>query len=323
MVRTEEFGKGQIYPHEETHIGPKIDRLKLLDESKTHFESIFLLYSDPEKVVNKILDEASKGKPLFEAKDDLGELHQVWPITDSKAQEKIQKFLDDKPAIIADGHHRYETALKYGIDMRKMGVRCEGAESSDNVLATLVNMDDKEGLTVYGTHRAIQEAPGIDLKKFKKDIEPLFEMKEGTLDDLAKAKKITFGLTVKGDKKLYLMTLKDEEKAIKKNPKHSREWNLLDVNVLHTLILNDVLGITPEDLAHEKKIDYHRHANEVIDMVQGGKYALAFLVNPVRVDQIKTITRSWERFPQKTTDFYPKLLSGLLMCRLNIVSDKP
>lgn len=315
MVRTEEFGKGKIYPHEETHIGPKIDRLKLLHESKTHFESIFLLYSDPEKAINQILDEASKAESLIEAKDDYGELHQIWPITDPKTCKKIQSFFEDRSAIIADGHHRYETALKYSLDMRKMGVRCEGAESTDNVLATLVNIDDTDGLTVFGTHRAIQDAPGFDLKKLKKD----FDVKEGTLDELAKSKKISFGLTIHGDKKLYLVTLKDEEKAVQRNKEHSRDWNLLDVNVLHTMILNDVLGITPEDLAHEKKIDYHRDAKDVIKRVQDGQYALAFLVNPVKIGQIKDITKKWERFPQKTTDFYPKLLSGLLMCRLNIV----
>jgi uncharacterized protein (DUF1015 family) len=320
MVKTEPFGRGRVYPHEETHLGPKIDRLKLLHESKTHFESIFLLYSDPKKAVDKILRAAARAGPLIEARDDFGELHRVWRIDDPSTCATLTGLLEPLPAIIADGHHRYETALKYSIDARKLKLRCEGSESPDNVLATLVNMEDARGLTIYGTHRAIREAPGFDLKRFSESISPLFDIRPGSAADLRRSKRPAFGLAVRGEKKTFVVTLRDVERALKileGTGKHSREWNLLDVNVLHSLILNDVLGITPDDLAHEKKVDYYRHADEVVQLVREGRYALAFLVRPVTVEQIQSITRGWERFPQKTTDFYPKLLSGLLMCRLN------
>src|SRR3972149_3362219 len=143
LVQLEEFGKGRVYPHEETHTGPKVDRFNLMLTTGANFGHVFMLYSDREQFVNKLLDEYSRSEPIFEAKDDFGEVHKVWRITDAQAIKRLQKELDGKDVIIADGHHRYETAITYRNEMIKRGVKCANActETHYNVLVTLINMD--------------------------------------------------------------------------------------------------------------------------------------------------------------------------------------
>lgn len=332
MVKLEEFGKGRIYPHEETHHGPKVDRFNLLSATRLHIGHIFMLYSDEKKKINTLLDGFAKEKPMLEARDDYGELHRVWPITDPRAIRTIQSEMEGKSIIIADGHHRYETALNFLKQNPKL--KGEGAESHENVLATLINMED-EGLTIYPTHRAVREAPDFGLASFKSKVADFFEIREYAYADEEEEKsarrelledlriegytRTCFGMIARDVPMYFLLAARDRDALIRRiESNHSDDWKSLDVNILHSVILNDILGITPDDLAHEKKVDYYRWADEVIAGIRANRYQLGFLVNPVKVSQIKAVTKRWERFPQKTTDFYPKLLSGLLMCRLNV-----
>jgi uncharacterized protein (DUF1015 family) len=323
MVRIEEPGKGSILPHEQTHIGPKIDRFKLLNATMTWFEHVFLLYSDPDRKVNACLDRFSTGSPALASQDDLGETHEAWPVEDAAAIESIQEALRGCSCIIADGHHRYETSYKFMLDMKKAGAKAEGAETYTNVLATLVNMDD-EGLTLFPTHRVVDRCD--DFEGLRRRLGEEFAVRalpaKGDAVDraLKEAKNPAFGIVGQEGQEYYVAELRDPARAVERIPgPQSREWKMLDVNVLHGLILHPLVGVTPDDLAHERRVAYLRHTAEVIDAVRVQKrFQLGLLVRPCTIGQIQAITRLGERFPQKTTDFYPKLLSGFIMCRLNV-----
>jgi uncharacterized protein (DUF1015 family) len=334
LVQIDEPGKGKILPHEQTHDGPKADRLALLNATKTHTENIFLLYNDPEKVVNRICDEVAKGKPDFEAKDDLGETHKVWRLDDPAKIQAIQKAMDAKDSIIADGHHRYETSWNFKQEMAAKGVKGSGNETPDNVLATLVNMDDD--LTIFGTHRVCYGIPNFELKKILAAAKAAFDVREYPFATEAEEKtarrdlledlkvegmaKPCFGVVGKGAPAHYLFVVRDVQAAAAQvKDKRSEDWRSLDVCLLHTLILETLLGIGPKQMAADTNVHFHRSADEAIDAVRAnGPYQVAFLVNPVRLDQISRVVRKGERFPQKSTDFYPKLLTGLLLCKLNV-----
>lgn len=334
LVRIDEPGKGKILPHEQTHTGPKIDRFNLLMATRAHTEQIFFLYSDPEKVVDRILEEASRAKPDAQATDDLGETHRLWRISDPKKIQALQKALEARECIIADGHHRYETSWNFRQEMEKRRARAEGNESHQNVLATLVNMDGE--LTIFGTHRLVSDVEGFDRVKLLKAAEKSFEVRDYPFADAAEEgsarsemledlrleglERPCFGVAARGAEAHHLFLVRDVKAAAAQvREKKSEEWRSLDVNLLHTVVLEGMLGVGPAQLAAEKNVEFLRSADEAIDKVRApGPYQAAFLVNPVKMDQIRKIVRNGERFPQKTTDFYPKLLTGLLLCKLNV-----
>jgi len=202
------------------------------------------------------------------------------------------------------------------------------------VLATLVNMDDD--LTIFGTHRLCYDIKNFDMAKVLNAAKSAFDIREYSFNNDAEEKaarrdlledlkvegmsKPCFGAVAKGSKSHYLFVTRDVKKAAAQvKDKRSEDWRSLDVCLLHTLILEKLLGIGPEQLAAEKNVHFYRSADETIDHVRAtGPYQVAFLVNPVRMDQIYKVVKYGEKFPQKSTDFYPKLLTGLLLCKLNI-----
>ena len=334
LVQVDEPGKGKILPHEQTHTGPKIDRFNLITATKAYTEQVFFLYSDPEKAVNKLVDECTKGAPDLVATDDLGETHKVWRIEDPAKIAAIQKILEPKDIIIADGHHRYETSWNVKQDCLKKGATLNEVESPANVLATLVNMDDE--LVIFGTHRLCYDVPNFNLEKLLRSAEGVFDIRDYPFADAASEKearrdlledlrieglnKPCFGVAAKDAKAHYLFVVRDVKAAAKKvKAERSEDWRSLDVCILHTLILEELLGIGPKQLADEKNVEFLRSADEAIEKARATKpYQVAFLVNPVRMEQIQRVVKNGEKFPQKATDFYPKLLTGLLLCKLKM-----
>ncbi|MBI4566558.1 MAG: DUF1015 domain-containing protein [Planctomycetes bacterium] len=336
MMRLEEFGRGKIYPHEETHTGPKIDRLKLLRATGVHFGHIFMLYSDPAGDVNRILDaEAAKRAPDLSAVDEEGGEHRVWRLTDPATLRSLCDVMDPKDAIIADGHHRYETALAFHKECAAGGRRSAGAESHENVLVTLVSLEDR-GLTCLGTHRVIHDRPAVQPEGLLGALQEMFEVtrysfssaeeerraRASLLDDLRAGdrRRPAFGLALPQGLHALLRVRDLRATAARVQVPRSEEWRSLDVNILHAVVLEGMLGITAEDTAAERYVAYVRSADEAVDAVVAGRAVAAFLVNPVQMAQIQTIVTKGERFPQKTTDFYPKMLSGLLMARLRFIA---
>ncbi|HYF00395.1 MAG TPA: DUF1015 domain-containing protein, partial [Planctomycetota bacterium] len=277
LVQVDEPGKGKILPHEQTHTGPKIDRFNLITATKAYTEQVFLLYSDPEKAVNRILDEAATGKPDLETTDDFGETHKVWRIDDPAKIAAVQKILEPKECIIADGHHRYETSWNVKQDRLQKGARLQDPESPANVLATLVNMEDD--LTIFGTHRLCYDIADFDLAKLLSSAKEVFDVREYAFSDVRSERaarvrlledlaaegrsKPCFGVAARDAKAHYLFVVRDVKSAAKKvKADRSEDWRSLDVCILHTLILEELLGIGPKQLADEKNVEFLRSADE-------------------------------------------------------------
>jgi len=330
----EDFSEGGVKPHERTLAGPKADRFKLMMQTGAQFGQIFMLYSDPEMRINRMLDHAIGGlDPLIEVVDDFGETHRLWAITDPKIARQIAEEMENRPVFIADGHHRYETSLEVRNKMREAGRRCEGAESFENRLMTFVNLDDR-GLTVFPTHRLVYNVESESVLSLVERAGDLFDVQEfpiadniqDALDTLLDRMRETgrstnaIGLYLGGADRFVLLSLRDKQALNRATGGSGCEaWNSLDVNVLHVLLMDRLLGVTTADLENQTKVNYERHAVDAVGAVQSGKYQLCFLLNPTRVEQVRDVAAAGEKMPQKSTDFYPKLLSGLVMMKMNFI----
>jgi len=318
-----EEGEG-VKAHEETMSGPKADRLRLLRATEANFGQIFMLYSDPENGVMEVLDDVIGDEPLVEVKDRDRNTHRVWKITDESAISAIQDGMADKSLYIADGHHRYETALNYRNECRNKGWESEDNSGFDHRMMTFVNVDDP-GLSILATHRLVY---GLDkfkphgvLNKAREHFSiARFDKRQGLLEKLDEdmGQRHTFGYRAKGDKAYWSLTLQDESIMDEVLPDKSAVWRHLDVAILHKLILEDYLGIDKEALDEKRNLDYVRGREVALDMLKEGKYQGAFIMNPTRIEEVKEIADRGEKMPQKSTDFYPKLLTGPVIHKLSI-----
>lgn len=326
----EEFGKGTIYPHEKTLSGPKKDRLKLMKAIKCNLSSIFSIFSDsdlkPKEKPTSLLEEAAKGKaPLIEATDDDGIINRVWVIDDKSVIDKLCAVMEGRPVFIADGHHRYETALNYRDFMRS---KLDAPGPYDSIMMYFSSMDD-EGMVVMPTHRAIfglTRFNGDDLLRylekyffiddffFDEHLEPV--AKDRFLDKLYGSdtvrSSVSFGLYIKGKDSYNILTLKDMSLLDELLDKELPEvYKTLDVTVLHSVILERILHIS--QAAQEKKtnIKYIKDLDDAIDEVKNGDMQMVFLMNPTKITQVKAVAEAGLVMPQKSTYFYPKLLTGL------------
>lgn len=307
LLRLEELGKGNILPHEKTLSKPKADRLNLLRITKKDFEPIFLLYTDQEGDVNKLLEKACKEAPLIEVTDDKNVLHRLWRLDNNDIINKISKKLENSILVIADGHHRYETGFTY---MNELGTE-EREHPANYKMVTLVNIEDP-GLVILPTHRLIQNVPDFELTSFLQKIEPHFDIKktnkENILKDLEAARAKAFGFY--SAQTSYILTLKSPEVMKKFLPDRSSEYQDLDVAILHTVLIEDVLGISQDKI--EDHVRYERGFESALRRVDNGEFQFVFFMNPTRPEQVKEVAQKKERMPQKSTDFFPKLISGLV-----------
>jgi len=305
-LKLEELGKGNILPHEKTLSKPKEDRLNLTRITKKDFEPVFLLYTDPKNIVMNTIEKVCK-TPLISVMDDRGIRHKLWQISDRNLIEKVATTLKDATFVIADGHHRYETALNY---RNELGEIDEDHPANFKMVA-LVNIQDP-GLVILSTHRLVMNLPDFKIDLFLKKAGEYFEIKKVKKADikyeLIKEKKHTFGLY--SQEASYILKLKDKEIMVKLLPERSKDYQNLDVAVLHTLLIENVLKIKPEKI--EDHIRYQRGIEETIKKVDSGEFQFAFLMNPTRPEQVRDVATKKERMPQKSTDFYPKLISGLV-----------
>ncbi len=314
--KIEDFSTGNILPHEFTMSGPKEDRLKLTKACKANFSQIFMVYSDPEKQIEKAVDLS--GTPYIDVTDDNGVRNTVWKIEDEKTIALIEKVLQDKTLLIADGHHRYETALNY---RNFLG---ENAGEANYVMSYFTNMDDD--LLIYPTHRIITKwiEPYVLLETVKK----YFDVKDYTFSGANKAEvkkeflnaieklskdKITMGLYMKNVNKFYLLTLREDVNSILDAYNVPEELKTLDLTVLHKVILTKELGFTDEEQMAQDGIKYIKVENEAFDMIDLGRAEASFIMAYPKIEDIKRISSAGYRMPQKSTYFYPKLLSGIVI----------
>jgi uncharacterized protein (DUF1015 family) len=307
LVRLEELGKGNILPHEKTLSKPKADRLNLLRITQKDFEPVFLLYTDPKHVANKAFEKYCTGDPLIEAKDEKSVTHKIWRIDKTTTISKITKALKESIFVIADGHHRYETAFNYRNELEGI----DEEHPANYKLITLVNIDDP-GLVILPIHRLIKNLEEFNLESFLKRTNEYFDIKKTDRDNIVKELNAgglgTFGFY--SPITAYILKLKSPDIMKGFLPDRSDEYCGLDVAVLHTLLIERVLGIEPDKI--EEHVRYERGEEETMRRIDNEEYQLAFLMNPTKPEQVKEVAQNRERMPQKSTDFFPKLVSGLV-----------
>ena len=306
-VRIEGYGPGRVRPHERTHPGPKEDRLRLMRATRTNLSPIFSLYSDPETLAWRALEPATTDSPWAEVSDGDDTIHKLWRISDPKAIASVQHAMRDVELLIADGHHRYETANTYAEEL--------GGEGEHRyVLMCLVALEDP-GLTVFPTHRLVR---GLDRERQEALREALrrdFEIVELPLEQIAPEPgtgPLQLGYIDAHHQQAYRLTLKDQAIADAALPGFSKAYRSLDTGVLEALLLKGALGLSDEDISHFNGLFYARSTDEAVTMVRSGEYDAAFLMRPTPVSQVRDVAASGENMPPKSTFFYPKLLTGLL-----------
>ncbi len=320
--RIEDFSSKNILPHEYTMGGPKADRLNLTKKCKANFSQVFLVYSDPQKQIENAIDYTQK--PFIDVTDDLGVQNIVYKIDDEKTLNLIEKVLSDKTCLIADGHHRYETAMNYRNEMRKTVQNPTGNEPWNYVMSYFTNLEDD--LLIFPTHRIITRwvEPYVLLEKVKKyfDVEDFTfdgktkaEMKAKLLEEIEKSSKerISMGLYMKNVNKFYLLKLRENVDEILDEYKVPEVLKTLDLIVLHKAIISKELGYTQEEQMAQDGILYIKQESEAFDMIDMGKAEASFIMAYPKIQDIKRISEAGERMPQKSTYFYPKLLSGIVI----------
>jgi len=321
-------GEDGVKAHENTMDGPKADRLNLIRATEANFGHIFMLYSDKEQKILNLLDQAiKKKKPLIKVNDEDGNLHIIWKVTDNSLLSSIQEEMKDKVLYIADGHHRYQTAVNYRNESLEKGWESLGAEGFSNRLMTFVNIDDP-GMSILATHRLVYGLSNFNLQDFLSKAAKEFEVNQYSSSmelykkmDKDQGKKHTIGFKAKDDEKYWALTLKNEQIMKTLVPDKSEVWRNLDVVILHKAILERYLAIDEEALAEKKFTEYIRYREKALDLVENSiekDYQAVFLLNPTPVEDVQSVANKGERMPQKSTDFYPKLLTGLVINKLNI-----
>ncbi|MFW5979254.1 MAG: DUF1015 domain-containing protein [Halanaerobium sp.] len=317
-----EAGEG-VKAHENTMEGPKADRLKLIRATEANFGHIFMLYSDQKNEINNLFTEIMQEEPLFEVRDEDQNLHKVWQLTDLELISEIREKMDSKNLYIADGHHRYQTALNYQQECVEKGWEADGVESFNHRLMTFVNMDDP-GLKVLPTHRLLYNIKDFELNSFlEKAAEDFsikkFEIKEQMYNylDQNQEKKV-FGFKAAEAVEYYVFEFENEAVLNEVEGDFSQAYKELDVSILHNIILDRYLGIDKEALAAKSNLDYIRYRDKALEKLGKEKYQAAFILNPTSVKEVKDIADQGEKMPQKSTDFYPKLLTGLVINKLSI-----
>jgi uncharacterized protein (DUF1015 family) len=321
-LRLEEFGEG-VQPHEHTLSGPKADRLNLLRALRTNTSPIFGLYADNDGWAARLLEDVAFSRPTVEATDADGIVHRLWKITDDETVNAIDAALDDEPILIADGHHRYETALNFRNESRAQ-VEASGQtwnESADeNFVMMMCVATSDEGLIVLPTHRLVK-APG-KTENLLEALAKYFEVQEiananagHVLEFLEGENAATvgrLGLHLKGHSYGLQLKLGSTYREAMDSTK-SDAYNDLDVSVLHTLILERELGIGPSELAAGGHVSYTIDAGEAIQKVDAGEYDAAFILRSTPVQQVQAVAAAGDKMPQKSTYFYPKLTTGLVL----------
>jgi len=333
LGQIEDYSAGVVFRHEQTLAKPKADRLDLLRASRAHFGQIFMLYSGAGKV-DAVLDSAAAPDiaPDIEVTDEYDVVHRVWKISDPSVIASVEQHMRDRKLIIADGHHRYETALTYRNERRAAaetatGLKIDAPAPYDSVMMTFVDMDrpdkDRHGLVILPTHRLAFGLPSFSPAQFQVETRKFFNVED--VDAGIDAARATAILRHAGHAGTALLAVTAERAFLLHSPKTvgaglfgnlSLRQQALDVVQLHKCLLEGVLKISEEAIRNQQNVSYCREAGEALMQVRSGKVQVALLMNPVRMEQVRDIALAGEVLPQKSTDFYPKLLSGLTIYAL-------
>lgn len=317
-VRLEPWSRRIVLPHEHTMAKPKDDRLKLLRACVTNLSPIMSLYDDPQGRIRRLLSSYAETAEI-QITDEVNEVHRLQPITDESQIALIHDFFAERQLYIADGHHRYETALNYLEEVRAMHRIMNTKDAANFVLMALTDIDDP-GLLVLPTHRLIFGLHHDALKKLTNEnlvryftVYELEASHDALLEQLAQRGTSESSFVLSTAQKTWRLSLNGAGKARMRESGHSSAWNELDVAIVHTLVLEDILGLKAEDMTAGTHIQYTRDAQKALDTVQTGEAQASLILNATRVRQICDVAIADDRMPQKSTYFYPKLVTGLVM----------
>jgi uncharacterized protein (DUF1015 family) len=316
-LRLHPYAENKVLPHEITHKGPKIDRLNMLQATQKNLETGFLLYPDPEKITINLFARVTKTDPLIDVKDSLNVRNLIWKLTDPEKIKLVQEAVGDKQFVIADGHHRYETAIAYRDERRKQEGWTE--DSAFNFRMSYMVPIQDEGLIVLPTHRLLKKIELTDdtLQKFKKFFTvSKIDSNAEALRSLLESQKTKHAFCIYDGKRSYGLLL-ESEKTVSQfmDVAWSDEYRSLDVTILRDVILRGIMKTG--ELKIDEEILYVRWIKNALEKVDKGEAKLAFLVNPTTPEMVLKIAQNNERMPEKTTDFYPKMVSGFTMMDLS------
>jgi uncharacterized protein (DUF1015 family) len=327
LGRIEDYSANVVFRHEQTLAKPKADRLELLRATRAHFGQIFMLYSDPAGEIDGLL--GASGEMVGSVSDEYGVQHHLTRVSDPGLIQLVRGKMSDKKLIIADGHHRYETAVNYRDERRKASAGAKAVSAAPDELAphefvmmTFVNMESP-GLLILPTHRVVHGLASFSADAFRTRAREHFSVEEA--DSGMDAQRATGLLKAAGRAGTALLAVTADHVFLLDTPKatgtsrfagFSLRQQALDVVQLHRCLLENVLGISVEAIRNQQNISYVREAAEAMSRVRSGGADVAFLMNPVRMSQVQDIAFGGEVLPQKSTDFYPKLLSGLTIYAL-------
>ena len=321
LGRIHDYAHGVVFRHEQTLSKPRADRLNLLRATKAHFGQIFMLYSDPEGAIEKLLARKTEDDPDISMLDEYEVLHRVWRISDPALITGIQEKMRDKKLLIADGHHRYETSLAYRDERRKEAGSTKPDAAYEFVMMTLVPMESR-GLVILPTHRIVHGLAAFDREHMLEASKRFFDIDR--IDLRTESRSATTLLEEAGENGTAFVAVTRQGPYLmraKKNAIHDALDNVselqreLDVVQLHKLLLERILGISEEAIRNQEHVKYERDAFEAISWVRQGAN-VAFLMNGAKIQQVSNIAFAGGVLPQKSTDFYPKLLSGLTVYAL-------
>lgn len=328
QVGLEPFENGIILPHEQTFSAVKSERLELLKICKANFSQIFSIYSDQNDILITLVKAVADVEPDIDLVDDVDERHKLWRITDKSVLDLIRKKMSDQKLFIADGHHRYETALNYRKFLKDTDPDFSDSHPANNIMMYLCSMEDP-GLIIYPTHRLLNSADEKALSSLLENATAFFDITERKFDqnyeevfedfrkDLADDQDgIKIGVVIKEKSALYVFKLKNSvlETTLASIPEALRN---LDVTILTNLIFIELLGLTQDSLDKEKLITYTENDAHAVEAVVTGDCDVAFILNSTKIKQVQDIAESDQTMPRKTTYFYPKALTGLVFNKLS------
>jgi uncharacterized protein (DUF1015 family) len=309
-VRVEDYGAGRIRPHERTHPGPKEDRLRLTRATRANLSPIFSLFSDPAGATWAALEPHTSGRPWGEVTDEDGTIHRLWRVDDAETIEAVREAARPAELLIADGHHRYETARVYA---EETGAESEGGHRY--VLMCLVALEDP-GLTVFPTHRLVkglspeqQEALATAIRR-DWEVEPIEEadLVPAAADD----GRVRIGYMDSHFQQPFRLTLRDQRSADAALPDRAEPYRRLDTAVTEALLLKGALGLTDDDVDHLNDFGYARDADQARELLHSGAFDAAFFMGPTPVARVQDVAAAGESMPPKSTYFFPKVLTGLV-----------
>lgn len=337
LARLEDFSSGTIRPHEKTLAAPKEDRLRLMLACHANLSPIFALYSHFKQTINRTLAEQMQGvPPLIEAREDRGGTCRLWRVTDPEIICLAQREMAERPLLIADGHHRYEAALNYRNRLREQRGTWSGREAFNYVMMYFADIND-DGLVILPTHRLVRSFPPIPFQKLEEELQKYFYLEpypktpEGqrwflrALRSSGK-KRHLIGAAFKRDPRYLILRLKNRRIMQRLAKDLSDPLRDLDVSALHLLILEHILGMTVEEQTEGEVLGYSQDEEKALKAVDKEDYQAAFILNPPKPEEILAVVQRGEKMPQKSTYFYPKLISGLVINKIDPeeeISDQP